>query len=951
MGQIQSKDFSLGWQPNMDAVNAAPNALLRMDNCVLDELGVLALRHGCQKISPPTSGENKDIHSLFTTAIDGVRYRFWGAGNSVYVNGVESLTGVAGSGDMSFGAYLDEVFMQRGVDSPGTPARRKYDGTAWRLWGITGGVAPTDVIRKPPDRKVFSTCDEGEAAASGSGFETTGSGTEGTIGWAEDWNQSGSNKALELTMDSATFRAMSTKSFPEHQDFTALDGGDEGTDDDRISLHCYITEPSSVVWVTMIVDIDDGSFANNYYTFSWVNEERKKGRTYEELNPNFDVHFRDRDFLRDRVEEFDKPRHNSFKPDKNSWNYLTTARRHFTRTGEGVTKTINGQEVTMGWKTVKAIRMVITGVADTTVRLDSIELAGGKATPLDGRYKWRCVWVYNNGQKESLSTATDATQEVEILKGAVEVKITNPNHLIYSPKDVGANRVSVWLYRMGGVMDGYYRVATAQVTSNIGQTGILDRMSDVDAMVLNIQLDIHNEVPPNDSIGIVGPYYDRLFVLTKTHLYPSRRLAPESFSTKQTLRIGDGSWQAHWIQQASGAIYIGTDKDILALEGTGAEFPDGTMDFRLKQLNIANPPISRAVARDGNTIIYLASDGWRLFTGHNSIPISTDIELLFKDRQRHGVYPVNIQDPASRFRAAIAKGQLVIITPEKAEQVENYDTESSEVLYRYDFVKQRWYRHPYRVLNPPGSESLPYWEKKGWRIIFTEPDGTLLAGDNNGNVWQLDIGYTDDGNAIPFEIWTSTTDNGFPDQPKEATNFRSQFDSGNAAISFTFYKGGTSLPAAILSATHNGFSWYTEDLSTLGEFRQVQIRITGTTQFFRLYDYTIFYLDLPVARVLWDTGEIVGEEWELFWLREIHIKARAPSDLTVTPYFDGTGSTAKTVTVSADKTTIYQVKIGRGVKGAVPRVKVTCASAFLPYWMDIIGDTSGMTQQRVRIPG
>jgi hypothetical protein len=63
MNSLSRKDFSKGWIPSDDAANASKNGLLRMDNLVLDEVGILSLRKGIALINTLTddSGGGGDV--------------------------------------------------------------------------------------------------------------------------------------------------------------------------------------------------------------------------------------------------------------------------------------------------------------------------------------------------------------------------------------------------------------------------------------------------------------------------------------------------------------------------------------------------------------------------------------------------------------------------------------------------------------------------------------------------------------------------------------------------------------------------------------------------------------------------------------------------------------------------------------------------------------------------
>lgn len=898
-------DFSLGWQPNRDNVNCPVNALLRMDNCVLDEVGAVTKRLGSSKLTQ-TGASDTDVASLFTTYIDGTRYRMAGASSAVYANGSSIASSVAGTGDINFTSFLDEIFFARST------TKKKYDGTTVRTWGIAGpAAAPSNVTLSPPDVKTFASCDSTESP----GFTTP---SEGTLSFSTDWDGTAS-KALQIIPDATTARGMATLTYASPEDFTDLDGGDTGTEHDRISMHCYVDDPANLTSVTFMVDVDDGSFSNNYYSYTWFNKVDQINLAAGALTGHYDPVFAARQAAQDALVWITENR-NPFRQDLTSWNYIWALRRFFTRYGLDLS--------TKDWTTVKAIRVLVNGTA--TVKIDTVELKGGEDTPLDGKYKWRALYVLNNGRYNAKSTVSDASVELEVYKGAAEVSVANPATSKYSAADVSANKVQIWVYRNGGLLNGWYRTATATVTASTGNEQIVDSMSDVDALELNIRLDTTNTNPPDSIIGMIPDYYDRLIAITADTVYPSRRLDPDSFSSNQTLRTGDGSYVNYWIAQANDACYIGTDKDIIRLRGTGDELPDDTVDFFVEPLNIAQPPISKAFAQDGNTIVYLAADGWRLFTGNASVPITNDVNLLYRGHTRHGVSPVNISDRSARFRACINKGQFIAIT------CEGSDT-GSPVLHRYDIAKQRWYRHTYDQLST-----------NDWKSIFSEPDGTLIAGDNNRNIWILDTGTQDDSNNIAIVIWTPVDADGKVDQAKDAHDLRVELDTGNVNATFAMHKDGSGSSTNSHTIAANGFSAVRKANTDFGRFYQAQMRITGSFGTFRLLNYTLFYYLNPATRLVWDSGAFL-DVTELFWIREIHFKADGAADFTVTPYVDDTASTAYTATAVANKAKIYQVKLGRGVKGSVPRVRITSTSAFIPHWVEVIGTRSGMTQERLRI--
>src|SRR3990167_244751 len=156
MGFIGRRDFSGGWQPSADAVNAPENALLRADNLVWDRLGVPSLRLGSSKINSSPLGDT-DIHSLFTAVVGGTRYRMTGAGSAVYANGSSIASGLAGSNDIAFGFDKGQILFARST------SKKKYDGTTVRNWGIAKPTTAPTVTALDQDGKIITTGAEGEA--------------------------------------------------------------------------------------------------------------------------------------------------------------------------------------------------------------------------------------------------------------------------------------------------------------------------------------------------------------------------------------------------------------------------------------------------------------------------------------------------------------------------------------------------------------------------------------------------------------------------------------------------------------------------------------------------------------------------------------------------------------------------------------------------------------------
>lgn len=910
MGILQRSDFSHGWMPSADAFNAPKNALLRMDNCVLDELGVVSLRQGSVKLNSSAFADT-DVHSLFTITLNGARCRFCGASNKVYLNGVSTGTAFAGSGDIAFGAHMGQTIYARST------TKKKHDGTTERNWGIAAPNAAPTLTALASDSKTFATCDSSETP-----ILTV---NEGSLAFVADRSGTAS-AAAELTPDSITGRGTMTKMFAAPTDFTVYDAGQIGTDDDLIDLYVYVTEPQYPDAISLMIDVNDGTFQQDYFLGSLVNGTTVDvGLDQEQLlASDYTAEGSVRDDVLSRTEtrgqvvtafRTDKPVVNA------GWTHFQIPRGQMERFGSTTGK---------DWSTVQAIRITVLGVtggSGAAIRFDDIKILGGAQRPLTGSYKAIVVAVRNDGTYQALSPVS-ATSAVIAVK-AQGIRATVASGVISA---LDPQVTELWLYLMGGNVNAFYRYAVLAGGAFSGAQTIDAITSDQAALIANIRLQTDNILPPDDIIAIDGPHYDRTLCLTAKFLYPSQELDPDGFSEGQVIKVGDASETALWIKRVNEQLYVGTTRDIYRFDGDWTQLADGTLNVTKRPLGVTTPPISSAVAvgtvGGSDLLVYLAADGWRALGG--GLLISEAIGLLWRGYTRHGVSSVNISNSAARFRVAITKGILFAVTPEGT------DTISSAAIHAYSFGKQSWYRYVY---------------PQAFRSIYREPDGTVIAGDQSGFVRQLDLAAkTDDGNLIQVTLWTPVDDNGDPFGYKDAQNLQIRLDTGLAPAAIAFHLNGNDIADSNVTTTQDTTDVLVKNVSNVSEFTQIQLRITGSFSAFILRQFILRYLDNPAPLVLYDTGHIdLAGGGELSWLRRLHVKARSISDLTVTPYYDGVAGTPRTITVNPGLVIIYPVPFGREDKGTTARFVVTGNSPFLIWWIEAEFGVSGNESQKKKV--
>jgi hypothetical protein len=958
MNTLSRKDFSGGWNPSADAVNCPPNALLRMDNLVLDDRGILSLRKG---ISSAISAPGTSINNLFTANLNGTKYRMVSAGSAVYSNGSTLGIAMPGTTDVQFASYKDQIFFARST------TKKKYDGSATRNWGIQTPIMAPTAVALANDGKVFGSFNGATHATPDSPAWVADTGTI-----AEDTGQDAvAYSAQKTTPNVGSGQTIITKTYTNPVNFTVYDLGNPASVNDLIQFWVYISTPQDLSNINLYIDVNSGDFQTDYYTATWT--------TAAYSPPVPDIAAIQNQLIQAMVPESQWP-----AIIDQIWAQYYAALAAY-EAGAGSTQFVGGTWVrfsiarsslarygtTAGkdWSTVKAVRFLVNNIAASTgtVTFDNLEIVGGVESNQVGNYRYRIAAVRNTGYQ--IVSAPSSASELIILR-AQGTTVTIPEATLSA---LDPQATEIWLYRMGGTMTNYFRVAslilqfdhTAPFETEYGADGsqanytctfeselggtvgpskcnyewertygyltistIVDNLTDTQAMAINIKMQSDTNPPPDNIIGICGPYYDRLFCLTETMLWPSLRLKPDSYAAGQVITVGGDDEIALWIAQALGGLYIGTTKDIYRLDGDGAEYPDGTMNFTKVPVNNGNPPISSAFAREGNAIVYLASDGWRTFNGSSSTPIKGDTDLLWKGETRHGVSPVNVTGATSRFRAAIWNSRLVAITPEGS------NTTSSTAIHNYHFDTGKWNRYTYT---------------QAWTAIHREPDGTLIAGNAAGTVHQLETGTKDVTTDIPVVLWTPVEDAGLPNNEKEAQDLQIRIDTGSNAASIALYLDGGSVASDTQSVNLGGSSVYQYGISDLVPFRQLQLRATGSFSTFKWLEHTLSYLALPETRRAWNLGSLDVSDRDITWIREIRVKARASGDLTMVVSFDGSATPTKTVIATVGMPTVYDVSFGRGIKGKAPKVIITSTADFVPYWIDVTFRGSGGETQKSRV--
>jgi len=244
--------------------------------------------------------------------------------------------------------------------------------------------------------------------------------------------------------------------------------------------------------------------------------------------------------------------------------------------------------------------------------------------------------------------------------------------------------------------------------------------------------------------------------------------------------------------------------------------------------------------------------------------------------------------------------------------VQAAEENASNAIWRYSVQHQQWSR-------------LVFGEVTTWGSIFNEPDGTLIAGDQSGNMWILDSGTTeqDDSNDISIEILTPIQDGGNPLVYKDPMDLQIHMDSGDNNATIDIYlDGDSSSPTTYYTASTLIPGVWRQQLDDLGKFIKAQVRMTGLFNTLRIHAINISYRERPQRMVRLDTGYILPQDpQDIVWIQEVEFDANCSEDFVMKVYRND--SLFYTVTQTVGTTgvrDVHRLPVPRQTKGERIRI-------------------------------
>jgi hypothetical protein len=706
MAMLFKRSTGWKWIPDSDEVNSVDGALLRADNTIPEELGSRRLRQGSETLYSGLAGP---VHSMYTGQLQGNLHRITGAGDSVYVNGVEALVGLEGVGDLAFVDDSYQIFMARGT------AKKKWDGETLHNWGIA--APPSKPTLGAIDAITYTACtfDSTETPAL-----VINEADNLTPVFVPNFDNSNAIGALSLTPNAGSGRASVSKKWPSNQDFKDF-LGNIGGQTDLFDIRIWLEEPRKVDKVTIMFGMSSGDdpFLDDYFYFDFnirntgtvdvkdaaSNSAAAYGISNDRLNsvltPQEITRVKspaDAGRVLRALGRFAGSRSRERADTaaaSPAWGHLSVTRGQFNRVGGSP-----GRD----WKTVRGFKIVYTAIPGTTskIYLDDAIWTGGGNRALTGsfqvgyRYARRFDDLSGAEVYTELSPMSPISSSIVLQQQTLEVIIPAA---VLAAKDAQVNQI--WVYLYGGWLDTYYRVAVLPAAPGGGMTiddlsdpnnldepaewarlasyaftettNETDEVPDLRARIFKSELEalIENEIyeagsvgPPDDIVGVAGPWNKRVFCLTKEGwLYPSSQKCPSSFSLYQTIDLRLYG-EPKWVVKTTTGVFVGMSKDIVRIAGSGDNDEQNLLaDLYPDPLNVANPPTDGAVSVDGNSVYYRAADGPMVFTGASAQPVPfSGTSMLWKGFDRHAVEALDTIN--GRFRYEMDDHTLYMLAPE-----------------------------------------------------------------------------------------------------------------------------------------------------------------------------------------------------------------------------------------------------------------------------------------------
>jgi hypothetical protein len=227
-------------------------------------------------------------------------------------------------------------------------------------------------------------------------------------------------------------------------------------------------------------------------------------------------------------------------------------------------------------------------------------------------------------------------------------------------------------------------------------------------------------------------------------------------------------------------------------------------------------------------------------------------------------------------------------------------------------------------MNPPQWARLKYSNSE-LLSIHREETGQLLVGTSNGEIWEIEDEFSDDGSLVDIEIVTPWHDDANPMMRKDAADLQIHCDTGLETGTVELFKDGQADATTTLTTlSSEGPGVYRANLEDFGTFLRAGMRISGSFRTFLLHGFGLSYRSRPQQVMVLDTGFIIPpNDGDLVWLTEVEIDTWSPANLLMKVYKDGSLFDTATIPVTPNSRDVYRVNTIRNTKGRRLRIVFT----------------------------
>ncbi|MGH7240001.1 MAG: hypothetical protein ACREHG_08035, partial [Candidatus Saccharimonadales bacterium] len=456
------------------------------------------------------------------------------------------------------------------------------------------------------------------------------------------------------------------------------------------------------------------------------------------------------------------------------------------------------------------------------------------------------------------------------------------------------NATDVYLFRQ--VNGTWYKVKTIALSDFLIADPLarIDDTSDIEAEDLDIFQDPNyvaaNTILDSDpALAIIGPIEGRWLYFTAKFIYFSEINNPTYIDTVKTVKsIASTLETFYWAKQVDAdTILVGTSNDIYKLYGTFITLPDNTVDVYYKPLNTTYRPVSKNATEYNNSVIYLATSGWRIadVSGASISLVGDKLDLLYQGETPNGITAPSFTSPD--FPCCVVKDKFYAAVN---------TTASTQRIEVYDFTRKYWHT---RIDSTNDVTAF----------LALTPNG-ILAGINNSTDGSKIVTYDDPAgtNSLAVSIETLYFDLQAPRNRKDLFTFKARI-AANDTVTFSLTdEAGTAHAIGTMAPASTSIKELFLDLSTLDPIKYAKLAITCTTDYFKLDDFSIDFEVRPTPITFFkkysqNFGSASKKRLRV-WPVVIDTLGH---DVTYTPIVDGTSETTITLNSTGKRTLLPQI--------------------------------------------